>query len=423
MPGAEQSSKSRRIGAGMAALTTLVIAVGTLTPTASSGPDLFPDPYCLICGQFGGTDAFLNTLIFIPLTAGLTLAGMRARWACLAAMAFTIAIESIQVSLIPGRDASLGDLLTNTLGGCLGAWLGRHHLLILAPSPRQAVQLLGAWMVAWLVALGLTTFALLPRATDSGYYGQTSRSLEERPPLRGELLSVRLAGLPMSLGGGEMAHTGRIREALRTDTGATMEVLLRPGPPLPQRKTIFRLADGWAQDIVNLRAAGTTVLYEVRTGAATLRLRPVIVGLRNALPPDSAAPMTIRARRSFDRAMIEAGATRVEVPMTTGNGWRLLSLVRAWQTGSVMDQAMAAAWLLVLCLPAGFWLAFAEPAARRRLGSMILGVIALGLAIGPIAGLAVPALAEPSGAIVGLVAGRFIGMLVSRSSIIVQSPS
>ena len=80
----------------------------------------------MFCGDYGGVDFMLNVALFLPLGVGLALQRLQATRAWLMILAATVVIESLQFAIIPGRDASLGDVIANATGGAIGLWLGRH---------------------------------------------------------------------------------------------------------------------------------------------------------------------------------------------------------------------------------------------------------------------------------------------------------
>ncbi len=91
---------------------------------------------CLVCGGAGITDLLLNLLLFTP----LGLLGHRLGWSltrCLGlALLCTLTIELTQYFLIIGRDGTLSDVVTNTLGGGAGWLIARA----LATPPTRATQ-------------------------------------------------------------------------------------------------------------------------------------------------------------------------------------------------------------------------------------------------------------------------------------------
>ena len=111
--------------------------MATLTPAPG---DPVGSRVCLICGANGGVDAILNVLLFVPFGAGLALAGVRFRWAILVVILLSACVETAQL-FIPGRDTSLGDLATNTIGGALAYTLVRSAGVWLRPPPRFAAAL------------------------------------------------------------------------------------------------------------------------------------------------------------------------------------------------------------------------------------------------------------------------------------------
>ena len=76
---------------------------------------------CLICGENGGTDVILNLLLFMPFAIGLRLSGWSWKRVAVACAVLSFSVELCQYLGIPGRDASLSDLLTNTTGGSAAA--------------------------------------------------------------------------------------------------------------------------------------------------------------------------------------------------------------------------------------------------------------------------------------------------------------
>lgn len=75
---------------------------------------------CLVCGPAGATDVVLNLLLFIPLGFLGRQLGWRLSITWLFALLLSLGIESSQYFLLPGRDASLSDLLCNSTGAALG---------------------------------------------------------------------------------------------------------------------------------------------------------------------------------------------------------------------------------------------------------------------------------------------------------------
>jgi glycopeptide antibiotics resistance protein len=102
------------------------IAVLTLTPGS-------PVPYLYLAevvSPWVGSSALalaLNVLLFVPL--GAVIAWFGRPWLLLGALGASVAIELTQF-LLPGRNPLLIDVVTNTLGACLGyvAVIAYRHL-------------------------------------------------------------------------------------------------------------------------------------------------------------------------------------------------------------------------------------------------------------------------------------------------------
>ncbi|WP_158437799.1 VanZ family protein [Naasia lichenicola] len=126
----------------LAAYVVIVIAM-TLTPTAPDRPIAIQLRRIIQELQERGLPAFIgypvfeftaNVLMFLPL--GLLIALLLPRhlwWAAIICGAWTSSfIEFSQLLLLPGRVASIGDIIANSLGALLGA--------LLAVAVRRAVH-------------------------------------------------------------------------------------------------------------------------------------------------------------------------------------------------------------------------------------------------------------------------------------------
>src|SRR2546422_9314486 len=109
-------NSQRRLAVGLLALTLIAIAVMTLYPAPDDVVAVERATFwCLICGELGLVDVLLNLLLFVPYGVALFLLGIPWRKASILILASTIAIELLQLTMVSGRDASLSDVLTNSL--------------------------------------------------------------------------------------------------------------------------------------------------------------------------------------------------------------------------------------------------------------------------------------------------------------------
>lgn len=117
-----------------AALLLSAGVIGVLTLTPSSGTGATSPFFCFDCGAWL-QDGLDNVLLFAPFGLACAMFGWRLVYAAGASLAFSFVIEALQYSIIPGRDSAAADLVTNTLGGCLGALTWQWKLW----WPRRAV--------------------------------------------------------------------------------------------------------------------------------------------------------------------------------------------------------------------------------------------------------------------------------------------
>src|SRR5687767_3754236 len=97
-----------RIGRFTALLGVLFIAATTLVPLPEKSAAAAATPvWCLVCGEYGGVDVLNNVLLFIPLGLGLRLMGLRTSRVLMLGFFTSVSIELLQLTFVPGRDASL----------------------------------------------------------------------------------------------------------------------------------------------------------------------------------------------------------------------------------------------------------------------------------------------------------------------------
>src|SRR5712671_5089788 len=179
----------RRVGLIIILASLAAIAIATLLP--DTGPAV-GSHFCLICGSVGTVDALLNIILFLPLGVGLALIGVRAKNAVIWMFALSALIETAQFFVISGRDATVGDVLTNTLGGALGFAIVRYHGIWLRPPPRIARNLALGWAAIWLIVQVISSYAFTLSLPHTQYYGQIARKLGNFAIFPGTVLSARL---------------------------------------------------------------------------------------------------------------------------------------------------------------------------------------------------------------------------------------
>ncbi|MFQ5679684.1 MAG: VanZ family protein [Gemmatimonadota bacterium] len=408
----------RRAGLGLAIGAILAL---TLLPSPSSPPTTFG---CLICGSRGTADAILNTLLFLPL--GVT---ARLVWpaigALLSAPVLSFLIEGLQL-FIPGRDASLGDLLFNSLGGGLGVLVlrGRHSLLRAAGARAALLCGMGGLLASGVI--GATGWLLQPALTRSPYYGQWTPDLGHLEAYGGELLAARVARHPVPQG--RSSRTDALRRDL--SAGAEVEVTAVVGPPTTALAPVFSIYDEREREILLLGADGSDLVFRMRRRASSARLDAPDVRLAGALR-DARAGDTLRLSARHlstrggerDRCLAAVpGRSACGVGPSAGEGWALLFYPEhlGWLRGAV-----SAAWIGALLIPVGFWLrGTLRPGPDPSRGTVRQGArlaLGLGAVLLPFVALAwVPRLTvlvrTPLREYAGGVGGLLVGVLVALAA-------
>lgn len=339
------------MAAAVVTVTLAVIAWLTLRPTDPGSP--LP-AYCVFCGQLGGLDFVLNTALFIPLGIGLRWLTGRAGMTVLIGVATTLAIEGLQWRFIPGRDASLGDLIANTVGTVVGVWLATEGVQLLTASQERVRRLCVLCGVA--VALLIVASAALLRPIDP-IGAQYVQWAPERPGMdlfRGRLVVVQLNGRLL-----------RPREAFPsqwtydsvTQTMDVRAVVRPPVPPSERQAIIITIANEEYEGFM-LAQRGDAAVFRSTMGATRLKLRPILVGLEHALTlPPPTDPVLILRGSSNPQAIglareQRSGETGVTLRRTVGLAWAMLlpwdvALTSRWWPANAL-------WLGLLVLPVTF---------------------------------------------------------------------
>jgi hypothetical protein len=397
------------VGLVVAVLSIAIIAAATLIPArdqASMAADT--SVWCLVCGGLGVTDVALNILLFVPLGIGLSLLGV-SRWRGITLIVLTtLTVEVLQLSFIPGRDASLSDLLTNTIGGMLGLWLGPNLGKALFPAPPLAFRLAIATLVLWMLQQAFAAWAVAPVLPASVYYGQWAPELAQFDHFTGTVTSVTLNELP--LGNGRFEATDRVRaELMRPEF--ELEVLAQSGTRTEKTAPIFSIFDDQQREILLLGTGRANLIFHLRTRLDPLRLRSPSIALPGAVPEDSGSTLSVRVNYDGARYRLQmTGESRVDslvVPVSASWGWSF-ALPFSYDFGA------GAPWLTALWL-AGFWLVAGFWAAQSRRAPIVWwGLIAVTLVIGlggipTFFGLAVAAGSEWVAALAGAALGWAAG--------------
>ena len=123
----------------------------------------------------------------------------------------SLTVELLQLRLVPGRDASLSDLVSNTASGAIGATLGSALPGWVTPSAARARTLLAAGLALVLGVLALSAWLLMPLMPEGRLISRWAHEAPGRDVFDGRVQSVRLDGLPMPSNGPPPDSAGRRR--------------------------------------------------------------------------------------------------------------------------------------------------------------------------------------------------------------------
>jgi VanZ family protein len=351
-----------------------VIAFATLLPEPGAAPG---SHLCLSCGPLGGVNSVLNIFLFVPLGIGLALAGIPGKRTIVAMCALSVLIETTQLLVIPGRYATVGDVLTNTLGGALGFAIGRYALIALRPSPRIALVLTTGWFAVWLSVQTISAFGFSPSIPSSQYYGQLAPNLGDWEQFRGRVLRASIADVVVP--DTRFKDNAQARDLILN--GATVTAIILPPGPARAIAPIVRVADSSQREIMLLAQNAAALIFGVRTGAAVLRLRPPVFSLPDVFQPRTpldggimADMLTVSARYSAREVWMKA-QTRTSydrrIPVTAALGWTMLMPFQWFIEGSRTELVVSAVWIASLLLPIGYWLGVAIRSPRSHDAAII----------------------------------------------------
>jgi hypothetical protein len=363
--------------------------------------------------------------MFMPLGFALALA-LNRRWIPLAiCVAATVAIESLQIAVVVGRDSSFGDILSNSLGGWIGIELALRRKPLISPEPATAARLALAWCAVFAATCAATTWALGPAFVPRSLWVQWLPPRSGYEPFTGRLLAFNINGIDLPLG--FPSTSLGLDRRLMSDAWRATATIDRDGLE-PRRSVIVRISEEFTQPFA-LEQRGWDLTCLQKTRSAQLRFRSPRIVLRDALRVSSGAhPDLVRLTCEHrDRALVagvQAGTESREevVPLSPSLGWIVLSPFDIPLDGGT--RWIAALWVMALMVPIGFWWAAAVPARNRPvghrptatvIGAALLASVTLAFVVAPlVAGTAFGGWWEWAAVFGGVALGWLVALVLRR---------
>ncbi|HKV49946.1 MAG TPA: VanZ family protein [Gemmatimonadaceae bacterium] len=405
--------KSRRAVGRLVALSGFAfIAAMTLTP--QPGPPSYRPSLCIFCGDAAVQDIILNIILFVPFGFGMRLAGFGRGRAIIIAACTTITVELLQMHIIAGRDSSLGDVITNTIGGALGVYLSDAWPRWIFPSVRRARGLTWAGTAIWLAIVVATVWGLQRSFPEARVWGRWRPELMQMDSFRGTVLAADAAGYAFPPGGS--GDDTAFRARLMSDSVLVRATVIA-GPPTQRVAPLLDEADPRKTEVFLLGQRGRALEFSMRMNSDRAELRNPVIKLEDVFPARVApggVRDTVRVAGGIVRGALvvsassnRGGTRRDRVALTPGLGWSFL-IPWGYALGAATP-LLSMLWLGGLLTPIGYW---AARTTRVAESIALVGVSAvMGLVVVPLA-----MHASPAGWIewVGCALGVAIGLLTGR---------
>jgi hypothetical protein len=334
MPGSESSTQpdTRRIGGVvLSALGLALVAWATLR----SHPAALLVQSAPCCSVF---DVVLNTLLFMPLGAGLVLLGLRPRAAVLTGAIVSVGIELAQHWWIIGRIASLADVGANVAGTLLGGLLVVYWHRRARWWPKVAPIAAVLVVLAWLFGAQVVRPAIPGPAEWVVQWGHDDDGLQ---PFGGKLVEASLQGVRLSPGHVPNQPTLRTLLSASDTTSLTATIVTGPASPVAQQLFEIKVGEGNVPFLI-LRQEGQTLLAYQRLELAWVGLSSPWIAVSDAIPPTAGdtVQISLTGTGRHLRLVATRGDVRRESSMTLSPDVYLSALFHRATDGTVW-------WMLV----------------------------------------------------------------------------
>ncbi len=315
------------------------------------------------CGSLWLTDVISNVVMFVPFGVALGLRRWSVWYVLLVSLIFSAGVETMQyLGVPPGRSPALADILTNTVGGMLGAQLVHGWRWQRVASHAQLSVLALAWSAVACAVVAWSGYMLTPV---SGPDAARATGLSVAPSA-----FEHVPGLGWYEGLTDSAFVGTTRikrgwsgpviqqmafEQLPVTAGVTVRGSDRRVTQVPLLFVhLPNDSSAWLQIAKSGDGVELTVLRRARQWG--LRLPSVIVPRAFAeRAVNDARPLTVTANVTTSTLRLQTSGTHAggdALALTPLLGWTLIQPI--FTVHSPLAWLAHAAWLLVLIAPIGW---------------------------------------------------------------------
>jgi hypothetical protein len=252
---------------------------------------------------------------------------------------------------VPGRVASLEDVLSNTVGTIAGWALWRTARIWVRPGPQAAGWLALAAAAVASAVLGVTGLLLEPSFPPTRYFGGWTHEFGHLRVYRGQVLEASLggAGVPP----GPISHSQELRS--RLIGRETLRVRAVAGPPVAGLAPLLSIHDEHQHEVLLLGPDKDDLVYRFRTRAVAwgfdspeLRVPGAMRGIH------AGEPLMVVVAPQRNGYCIEVNRTATcGIGFSAGSGWTLLLYGQGLPPSA--DGFLNALWMAGLVFPVGYW--------------------------------------------------------------------
>ena len=330
----------------MTIVAVLLIAMATLPP--APGNPIEPRWQCLVCGSTGMTDVVVNVVMFLPYGVGLAMARTRPRVAIPLIIATTFAIELLQYRVIVGRDGTLSDVITNSVGGIAGFLAAARWQWWMFASARTSAGLALTVLAAWVATLSASAVAFQVTSQLHGATARLAPVISPFPHFTGRIHAASLDGTPL-------ADHDVTRPDRDWSRGHVLEASITTNDSVTGPSPILQLGQE-TTDQMSLVQQRTDLFGRVRLRASDWRLVVPAIELPNAFA-SAGDPTRVRVRVREREVTVGVTSPNVSdsvvVELAPTLGWSLL--VPIGRSVGPLFRWLSALWVSGLLIPLGFW--------------------------------------------------------------------